>query len=147
MVARAGVGDHGGKRDAPGPRLVHQGQRQLRLGLQRDVRRDPHLGAAGALSSPDLGQREASGQGPMDGGAAGGRIRHVGRADHDLAIGDLAQGPGILAGDADGTAPLFRQTGIVQQQEAGWRTLRYQGLHALGVEGLGRPGRIGQHLL
>jgi len=83
----------------------------------------------------------------MDGGAAGRLIRHVVRADDDLAIGDLAEGPRILAGDADGTAPLFGQAGIVQPQEAVRRTLRHQGGHALLIEGLGLPGRIGQQML
>lgn len=101
VVAIASVGDHCGKRDAPCPRLIHQGKRQLRLCLKRDVRRDPDLGAAGAINGPGLGQREASGQGPMYGGAAGRLIRHVVRADDDLAMGDLPQGPRILAGDAD----------------------------------------------
>jgi hypothetical protein len=46
-------------------------------------------------------------EGPMHGGTAGRLIRHIVRADDDLAIGDLAQRPRILAGDANGTAPLF----------------------------------------
>ena len=80
----------------------------------------------------------------MDGGAAGRLIRHVVRADDHLAIGDLAQGARILAGDANGTPPLFGQAGIVQQEQAVRRTLRHQGGHALLVERLGSPGRIGQ---
>jgi len=54
-IAVASGGDHAGKRDAPCPRLIHQGQRQLRLGLKWDVRRDPDFGAAGAISGPGLG--------------------------------------------------------------------------------------------
>ena len=83
----------------------------------------------------------------MHGGAAGRLIRHVVRADDDLAIGDLAQGPGILAGDADRAAALLGQSRVVQHQEAVRRTLRHQGGHALLVEGLGLPGRIGQEML
>ena len=83
----------------------------------------------------------------MHGGTARRLIRDVVRADDDLAIGDLAQGPGILAGDADRAAPLLGQPGVVQHQEAVRRTLRHQGLHALLVEGLGLPGRIGQQML
>src|SRR5215470_5395110 len=147
VIAVARVGADAGKRDAPGPRLIHQGQGELRLGLKRYVRRDADLRAADAIRGPGLGEREARGQGPMDGGAAGRLIRNIVRADDDLAIGDLAQRSGILAGDANGTAPLFGQAGIVQQQEAMRWTLRHQGRHALLIESLGLPGRIGQQML
>jgi len=83
----------------------------------------------------------------MEGGAAGRLIRHIVRADDDLAISDLAEGPGILTSDADGTAPLFGQASIVQQQEAMRWTLRHQSGHTLLIEGLGLPGRIGQQML
>src|SRR6516164_2918218 len=55
IIAVARVGDDVGKRDAPGPRLLHQGQGQLWLGLKCDVRRDADLHAAGALRGPGLG--------------------------------------------------------------------------------------------
>ena len=83
----------------------------------------------------------------MDGGTAGRLIRHGVRAHDDLAMGDFAQRPSILAGDANGTAPLCGEAGIVQQAQAVGRTLRHEGGHAWLVESLGIPGRIGHHML
>ena len=83
----------------------------------------------------------------MHGGAARRLIRDVVGTDDDLAIGDLAERAGILAGHPDRAAPLLGQPGVVQHQKALGRTLRHQGLHALLVEGLGLPGRIGQEML
>ena len=54
IVAVAGVRDHRGKRDAPRPRLIHQGERQCGLCLKRDVGRDPHLGCGGHYRWPRL---------------------------------------------------------------------------------------------
>jgi hypothetical protein len=69
----------------------------------------------------------------------------VGR-DHDLAIGHLAQGTGILASHAHRAAPLLGQLGVIQDQEAVGRALRDQGLHALLIQVLRGPGRIGQEV-
>ena len=69
------------------------------------------------------------------------------RADDDLAIGDLTQRAGILASDADRAAALLGQSGIIEDQEAVGRALRNQGLHALRIQGLGLPGRVGQEML
>jgi hypothetical protein len=69
------------------------------------------------------------------------------RPDDDLAIGDLPQGPRILARDTDGTAPWFGQARIVEDQEAVRQTLRHQGGYALPGKRLGLPGRIGQEIL
>ena len=43
------------------------------------------------------------------------------------------EGPGLLPGAPDGTAPLLGQAGIVQQEQAVWRTLGHSGGHALLV--------------
>ena len=146
-VAIASVSDPRGQRDAPGPRLIHEGESPLRLGLQRDVRRDPPRGAARLLSGPGLGEGEGCREGPRHGGAAGRRICHGVRADDALAMGDLAQRPSIRAGDANGTAPVVGEAGIVQPPPAVGRTLRHPGGHALLGESLGIPGRLGQHRL
>ena len=83
-------------------------------------------------------------QRPRHGGTARRLISDIVHADDDLAIGYLAQGPRILVGNANRAAPWLGQSGIVQHQEAVRRTLRHQGGHALLIEGLGLPGRIGQ---
>ena len=57
------------------------------------------------------------------------------------------EGPGLLPGAPDGTAPLLGQAGIVQQEQAVWRTLGHSGGHALLVESLGLPGCIRQYML
>ena len=67
--------------------------------------------------------------------------------DDDLAIGHVAQGAGILAGDAHRAAPVLGQPGSVQHQEPGGRARRREGPHALRVEGLEIPRRIGQEML
>jgi hypothetical protein len=141
----AGVGAHGGPRDAPGARLIHP--RPLRLGLQRDVRRASHLGAAGARSGPGRRQREPGRHGPVHGGPARRLSGDLVGWDNALAMGALAQRPSIRAGNADGTAPWLGQPGVVQSQQAVWRTRRHQGGPAVLVEGLGLPGRLGQHRL
>jgi hypothetical protein len=92
-----------------------------------------HLGPTGLRSSPGLGQIELGGEGPMHGGAARRLIRDVVGTDDDLAIGDLAECAGILAGHPDRAAPLLGQAGVVQHQNALGRTLGHQGLHALLV--------------
>ena len=145
-VAIARIRDHRRKGAPPGPRLLPQGAGQFRLGLTGDLRWDPDLGAARLISGPGLGEREVCRDGPMDGGTAGRLLRHVVRADDHLAIGDLAQGARVLAGDAPGTPPLFGQAGIVQPQQAVRPTLRHQGGHALLVERWGLPGCIGQEI-
>jgi hypothetical protein len=60
----------------------------------------------------------------MDGGAARRLIRDIVGTDDDLAVGDLAQRAGILAGHPDRTASLLGQPGIIEDQDALRRTLR-----------------------
>jgi hypothetical protein len=69
------------------------------------------------------------------------------RADHDLAIGHLAEGPRILAGHADRAVPLLGQPGVVQDQHALGRALRHQGLDTLLIEGRRSPGGIGEQMV
>ena len=64
--------------------------------------------------------------------------------DDDLAVGDLAECAGILAGHPDRAAPLRGQPGVVEDPEALRRTRRDQDRHAWLVSGLGIPRRIGQ---
>ena len=67
----------------------------------------------------------------MHGGAARRLIRDIVGTDDDLAVGDLAERAGILAGHPDRAAPLLGQPGVVEDQEALRRTLRDQDRHAL----------------
>jgi hypothetical protein len=62
------------------------------------------------------------------------------RADGDLAIGDLAQGARILAGHSDHTTPLLGSP------VSSSTSMPSQGTHALLVEGLGFPERIGSQM-
>jgi hypothetical protein len=147
VVAVARVGDDPGNRHPPRPRLLHQRERQRRRRLQGDRSGHLDLGAAVTLRGPARRPLEACGEGPMARGAAGRLIRYVVGADDALAMGDLAQRPGRLAGDPDRAAPWFGQTGVVQQQHTARGALRYQGGHALLSQGLGLPGRLGSHML
>src|SRR2546421_2811457 len=135
VVTIASVGDDPGKRDAPRPRLIHQGECQLRFRPKGACRGDMDFGPAGVIGGRGLGEIEPGGEGPMHGGTACRLIRDIVSTDNDLAIGDLAERAGILAGDPDRAAPLLGQPGVVEDQDAlGW-TLRDQGRHALLVEG------------
>jgi hypothetical protein len=145
--AIARVSAHRRQGDPPGPRLLPQGEGQLRLGLNRARRWAPYRGAAHLRSGPGRGEREAGRQWPMHGGAAGRFLGDGVGADDALAIGHLAQGARRLARHADSTAPWLGQAGSVQQEQAVRRTLRDPGWHTLRVERLGLSGRIGQERL
>ena len=105
------------------------------------------FGPTGGIGRPRLRQVELRRDGPMHGRRVRWLIGDIVGTDDDLAIGHLAQGPGILAGDPDRTAPLLGEPGVIQDQETLGRTLRHEGPHALLVEGLRLPGRIGQEML
>ncbi len=91
---------------------VQQRQGDLRLGLGGHVPGDLGLAAALRVVGPTLVQVQPGGGRPGDGAFGAVAI------DGDLAVGRLAQRPGILAGDADGAAALLGEAGVVADQDA-----------------------------
>jgi len=92
--------------------LVEEFQGDLRLGPEGETFGDLGLVAAVGVVGPVLGQVESGGDGPGE-GAFG-----VVAVDGDLTIAGLAQGAGVLAGDADGTVTLLGEAGVVEDQDA-----------------------------
>jgi hypothetical protein len=107
VVPGARVGDDPGKRDAPRPGAIHQGQGQCGFGLQGHRGGYLDLRPTRAIGGPGLGEIQLGGEGSMHGGAARRLIRDIVGTDDDLAIGDLAERAGILTGDPDRAAPLL----------------------------------------
>ena len=135
VVAVVGVGGHAGLAHAPGLGPVQQVQGDLRLGLEGDLLGHLGLLAAVGVVGPVLGQVEPGGDRPGE-GALG-----VVAVDGDLAVAGLAQGAGVLPGDADGALALLGEAGVVEDQDA--VALGGQGeqaLDALAVEVVLVPG-------
>lgn len=123
VIAVVGVGDHAGMPDPVGTGPVEQRQGDPGLGREGHVLGDLGLAAAFRVVGPALVQGQPRGDRPGD-GAFG-----VVAVDGDLAIGGLAQGAGILAGDADGAPALLGEAGVVEDQHA--VALGGQGEHPL----------------
>jgi hypothetical protein len=105
VVAVVGVGDHAGVAHAPLLGPVEQLPRDLGLGLEGDRLGDLGLGPAVGIVGPVLGQVEPGGDRPGEGALGG------------VAVDGLAQGAGVLPGDAEGAAALFGEAGIVKDQD------------------------------
>ena len=67
-----------------------------------------------AIGRPGFRQRELGSEGSTHEGTTRRLIGHVGCADDDLTMGDLAKGPSILAGDTDRGTPLLGQSRVVE---------------------------------
>ena len=107
----AGVGQHAAEAHAGGDDPVDLRQRDLGLGQGAAVLlRHAGVGAAIRVGGPLVRQEQPEPE----------RHRHLvlgqGERDQDLAVGLLAQGPAVLAGDADRALALLRQGGVVDHQ-------------------------------
>lgn len=122
--------------------LVQQGQGQLGFGVEGHVL--GHLGflPAHRVRRPGFREVQPCGHGP------GHRPLGVVAVNGDLTVADLAQGPRILAGDADGAVALLGETGVVEDQDAvAFTGQLQQQLHALPVEVVFIPGGSGEQAL
>jgi hypothetical protein len=111
VVAVARISDHTGKWDGPRAGLTHQCQREVQLGVEGNLCGNMDLGPAWAIGGPALRQIELGSQGPMHGSTTRRCIGDVVGRDHNLAIGDLAQGAKILAGRSNRAASLLGRPG------------------------------------
>ena len=143
----AGIGDHRGEGDTPGPGLIQQLQRQLGLGGKVDRVGYMGLPAASAILRPTLRQIQPSRDGPVQGLRSRGIVHDILGADHDLAVALLAQRPRVLLLHADRGVALFGQAGVIQHQHAVRRTPLDQQPHPLFVQRQRIPGGIGQQML
>ena len=137
IVAKLGIGEHGGHREATRAHLPQQRQRLAPFCLEADARRDARL-LAGRVGDPFFGQIERSAEQvcPNPGPER--------RRDGDLTIGDLPQRATVLARDTDRLPPLFRETGAVEDQHS----LVFGNQRAqLAPDAFGIPGPIGNEVL
>jgi hypothetical protein len=142
VVAVVGVGDDAGVPHPVGVGSVQQRQGDLGLGLEGDLLGHPGFLETLGVVSPALMQIQPGGDRPGDGplgGVAG---------DGDLAVGRLAEGAGVLTGDADGAFALLGEAGVIEDQHA--VTLGRQSeetFDPLAVQVLLIPGHGGQQAL
>jgi hypothetical protein len=109
-IAEFGVRDDGGQLQPRGAGASNEGDRLPPLLLKRDARGDSRDRPSGRILDPGLRQIQQRAEQPRA-GAGPERCGHC-----HLAVGDLAQGATVLAGDTDRVAPLFRKAGAVEDQ-------------------------------
>src|SRR5271165_4887706 len=142
IVAGVRIGGHAGPAHTPGLGLVEQGQGDLRLGLEGDLLGHMGLGTSGQVFGPVPGQVQPSRDRPAHGTFG------IVAVDGDLAVAFLAQGAGVLPGDAHGALALLGEARVIEDQDA--VSLAGQSEHlldTLAVELVLVPSRGGKQAL
>src|SRR5271166_540108 len=142
IVAVVRIGGHAGPAHIPGLGLVEQGQGDLRLGLEADLLGHMGLGTSGQVFGPVPGQGQLSRDRPGHGTFG------IVAVDGDLAVTFLAQGAGVLPGDAYRALALLGEAGVIEDQDA--VSLAGQSEHlldTLAVEVVLVPSRGGEQAL
>ena len=122
--------------------MVEQGQGDLRLGLEANLRGHMGLGTSGQVFSPVPGQVQPGRDRP------GHSTFGIVAVDGDLAVAFLAQGAGVLPGDAHRALALLGEAGVIEDQDA--VSLAGQSEHlldTLAVEVVLVPSRGGEQAL
>src|SRR5271165_1807527 len=141
-VAGVRIGGHAGPAHTPGLGLVEQGQGDLRLGLEGDLLGHMGLGTSAQVFGPVPGQVQPSRDRPAHGTFG------IVAVDGDLAVAFLAQGAGVLPGDAHGALALLGEARVIEDQDA--VSLAGQSEHlldTLAVELVLVPSRGGKQAL
>jgi hypothetical protein len=128
VVAITGIGPHPLERHLGSPRLIQQGQRQLRLGLESDGGRNLSLVAPFGILTPCFGQVQLSERRPGKVGV------YIVGCHRYLTIGRFAQSAAVLVGDADTFASLAREAAVIEDQHPITRNgLRKHNLEPLAI--------------
>ncbi len=106
-VAVRAVGQHDASRSPIANGALDHLERELDLGLERDIVGDARLVSALPVIGPHFGQVQVE----VDGDLLG--TRRDGQADADLAVGDLARRAGVLSLNADRMGTLLEEPRVV----------------------------------
>src|SRR5579859_939061 len=114
------VGQENATRDSVAYGALDHLERELDLGLERDLVGDSRLGAANGVVGPHLGQVELEVHGDLLG------ARRDRQAHADLAVGDLAGRAGVLALNADRVRALLEKPRVVDDPRGHWLSLLHR---------------------